>query len=158
MQRLVYLVALMAMLSTGAFARNVAICGASQGYGFYPKVGLAAADQAGEWQGTLGWQTDGIKDGRFTLTQIAKDKFDLLVIDTTGAIYSATQDDATVILIGVTDKSLSIVVTYPNTYVETYTFLRNDDGQAEVMWTSNKWGTIIPKVGAYRASCSFFTP
>jgi hypothetical protein len=153
MQRLICLAALAVIISTEAFAREIAICGASSGYGFYPKAGLAALDQgAGEWH------SDGIKDGRFTLTEIDKDKFDLLVTDATGAVYSATQDGAAVVLIGVTDKSLSVVVTYPNTYVETYTFIRTEDGQTEAMWTSNKWGTLIPKVGAYRASCSFFAP
>lgn len=69
-----------------------------------------------------------------------------------------TQDGASVVLIGVTDKSLSVLVSNPNRYVETYTFLRTEDGQAEVMGTTNKWGTVIPKVGAYRAGCSIFAP
>ena len=72
--RTIVCLALATVISTSAVARDVAVCGASQGYGFYPKAGLAAADQAaGEWH------PDGIKDGRFTLTQIAKEKFDLLV-------------------------------------------------------------------------------
>jgi len=77
------------------------------------------------------------------------------VTDAMGRVFSSKQEGAKVIVVGSSDKSLTVVVAYP-LLVETYTFLRNGDGQAEAIWTTNKWGTPIPKVAAFRAACSFF--
>ena len=151
MIRFLWVAALIAAFSSAALGKDIAKCGASDGYSYFPKAGLGAADQdTGEWH------RDGIKDGRFTLTEISENVFDLLILDASGGIYSAKQDGAKIIILGSTKKSLSFLVSYPNAYVETYTFMRNEDDDAEAMWTSNKWGTPIPKAGAYRASCSFF--
>ena len=141
---------LLAGSMTATFAGNIATCGESAGYGFYPKAGLAASQpESGKWM------PDAIGNGRMSLTETGGE-FDLLISDFLGGrIYSSKQEGATVIVTGTGDKSLSVVVAYRN-LVETYTFLRNEEGQAEVMWTVNKWGTPIPKVGAYRADCSFF--
>ena len=49
-----------------------------------------------------------------------------------------------------------MLVVYP-LLVEIYTFLRSETG-SEVMWTSNKFGTPVLKVAAYRATCSFVDP
>lgn len=150
MIRLLGLVGLGLSLSTAALSANIADCGASTGYGFYPKAGLAASQPDGGK-----WTPDGISGGRLSLTE-NEGEFDLLVSDSLGGrIFSSKQEGSKVIVVGSGDKSLSVVVASP-LLMETYTFLRNEDGQAEVMWTSNKWGTPIPKVGAYRADCSFF--
>jgi len=135
--------------STAALGANIAICGESAGYGFYPKAGLAAAAQ-----GSGKWINDVISGGRFSLTE-NEGEFDILVTDAMGRVFSSKQEGAKVIVVGSSDKSLTVVVAYP-LLVETYTFLRNGDGQAEAIWTTNKWGTPIPKVAAFRAACSFF--
>jgi hypothetical protein len=100
------------------------------------------------------WTNDTISGGRFSLTENDGD-FDLLVADSLGRIFSSKQEGAKIIVMNSSDKSLTVLVAYPK-LVETYTFLRNEDGQAEAIWTTNKWGTPIPKVAAFRAACSFF--
>ena len=136
-----------------AFAEELAVCGASEGYAFYPKAGLAAQNEdAGKWV------DDKISGGRLTLTRIGKDEYDLLFSDSTGRIVSAKQDGGVIVPAGGASDTVSLIVVYPGTgVVETYTFLRKADTGAEVIWTSNKGGgALIMKVAAYRADCSFF--
>ena len=102
----------------------------------------------------LQWISDAISGGRFSLIE-NDGEFDLLVTDAMGRVFSSKQEGAKVILVGSSYNSLTVVVAYP-LLVETYTFLRNEDGQPEAIWTTNKWGTPIPKVAAFRADCSFF--
>ena len=85
-------------------------------------------------------------------------EFDLLITDASGRVFSAKQDGGVVLPIGIVDEAISLVVTYPATTVtETYTFFRNADGKAEVIWTANKGGGApIMSVTAYRADCSYF--
>jgi len=141
---------LVSLISFSAHASDIAICGASEGYSYYPKIGLGAADaNAGEWS------EDRISNGRFTAT-LAEDKsFDIIVLDATGGVFSSRAVGAVVELVGKTDETLTLLVIYPGKTIETYTFLRNADGQAEVMWTVNKFGTLIPKAASYQAACSF---
>ena len=135
--------------STAAHGANIADCGASAGYGYFPKAGhAAAAPDSGKWI------SDAISGGRFSLTE-NDGEFDLLVTDAMGRVFSSKQEGAKVTLVGSSYNSVTVVVAYP-LLVETYTFLRNGDGQAEAIWTTNKWGTPIPKVAAFRAACSFF--
>jgi hypothetical protein len=151
MVRLLWLVGLGLSLSTAALGKTYtfATCGESAGYGFYPRAGLAASQpEAGKWI------PDALTGGGFSLTE-NEGKFDILARDSSGRVFSSTQDGAKVLAVGSTDKSLSVIVSYPN-LIETYTFLRNAEGEAEVLWSTNKWGTPIPKIAAYRASCSFF--
>jgi hypothetical protein len=129
----------------------MASCGASDGQAYYPKFGLAALSKDHRAE----WTSDTIGNGRISLSE-TDGEFDILVSDTVGGrVFSSRQEGAKVIVTDLGDKSISLLVAYP-LLVETYTFFRNAEGQAEVMWTSNKWGTPIPKVGAYRAACSFF--
>ena len=90
------------------------------------------------------------------LTKIGENDYDLLLIDATGRVFSAKQDGATVEPFTMQGKSVSVIVKYDRA-VETYTFFRNAEGNAEAMWTSNKGGAaLLMKVGVYRADCSFF--
>jgi hypothetical protein len=124
-----------------------------QGHAFYPRAGLIATnDDAGQWI------DDAISGGGVTLAQLSEKDFDILFTDSSGRVVSALQDGGVVVFIGAANKAISVAVSYPSTtVVETYTFLRNADGKAEVIWTSNKGGGApILKAAAYRADCSFF--
>ena len=127
-----------------ASAKEIAICGASDGMGYYPAEGK--------------WTDDKISGGKFTLTQTSENDFDLLFVDARGNVFSAKQAGGAVILTGAMNNAISIVVIHQSTTVtETYTFFRNADGNAQALWTSNKGGgSPIMKVAAYRADCSFF--
>jgi hypothetical protein len=131
-------------------AADIAHCGASEGYGYYPKIGLGASDSR-----TGKWTKDQIRDGRLTLTLGENNTFDIIALDARDAPFSFRTSGASVSMIGKTDVSLSILAAFPMGIIETYTFLRNTDGRAEVMWTQNKYGTPIPKVAAFRSNCSF---
>lgn len=145
---------LLSFSTADAFSpKEIATCGASRGYGYYPKAGLAAlTGEAGEWA------EDKISAGKFTLTQTSEKEFDLLLTDASGRVFSAKQDGGHVILAGAAQGAVSVIVLYPaTTVVETYTFFRNADGKAEAMWTSNKGGGAkIMKITAMQADCSFF--
>lgn len=139
-----------ALLAFESQAADIAICGASEGYGYYPKIGLGASDaSAGEWA------VDRISNGRFTVTLSDDNEFDIIVLDATGGMFSSRAAGAVIQVIGKTDETLSLVAIYPGKSIETYTFIRNVDGEAEVMWTANKYGTLIPKAASYKAACSF---
>ena len=133
------------LLATGsAFAKDIAICGASEGYGYYPNVGLG---KPGEWV------RDGIKEGRFTLTRVG-DRFDLLFTDATGAVISATNDGGSVVQIGRNEEAIAVIVIYPGATVETFTFFKSQDGN-EAIWSTNRYGVLKPKLTTFRAPCSF---
>ena len=136
--------------STPILAKDIAVCGASEGYGYYPRKGLTSDDpDAGKWV------EDGISNGRMTLITTANDALDLLVADSTGAVYSTINDGGTVIPIGRSNEMLSVIIVYElGGTVETYTFLNSVSGP-EVIWSSNKFGTLILKIAAFRAPCSF---
>jgi hypothetical protein len=149
----VFVAAIMLLITSMADAevgREIATCGESSGYGYYPKAGLN--NNAGKWT------DDAISGGKFTLTQTSEKEFDLLITDSSGRVFSAKQDGGVVALTGAANGAVSVVVSYPATTVtETYTFFRTADGKAEAMWTSNKGGGApIIKVTAFRADCSFF--
>jgi hypothetical protein len=137
-----------AITATGAGAvNNIAVCGASDGYGYYAETGLLSGRaEAGVWI------EDAIDTGRMTLTLDDSGAFDLLITDASGSIFSAKGDGATIVPVAATTTVLSIVVAYP-LVVETYTFLLSDSGP-EVIWTSNKHSAPIIKVSAMRAPCS----
>ncbi len=135
-------------LTEPAGAEDLAVCGRSDGKGYYPSAALRAGEPSI-------WTDDPISDGRITLAMRQPNTFDILFSDATGAVVSATQDGASVVRVGQSDVSITVVVVYPM-LVETYTFLNSTDGP-EVLWTSNKHSTPIVKVGAYRAQCSFIS-
>ena len=139
------------MTVSASAATDLAVCGASVGYGYFPKYGLSAlSDESGKWQ------EEKISSGRITLTVNDADEFDVLIADARGSVFSSRADGAAVIALNVSDLHIAVLVTNRPNYAETYTFFRNADGQAEVMWTSLKYGTLIPKASALRAPCSYF--
>jgi len=142
-------IALLLTMAMEAFAADIAVCGGSDGQGYYPSVGLTAGHKSE-------WTPDSISKGRITLSFTAPNNFGVLISDATGAIFSSTADGTKVARVGQTESSITMLVVYPM-LVETYTFLISSTG-FEVMWTTNKYTTPILKVGAYRASCTFVVP
>ena len=141
------LASMIAVIAGSACAKDLAICGASAGYGYYPRIGLTASSEtAGKWT------DDAISGGRMTLVALADNKLDLLIADASGSIFSSTQDGGHVVALGRTPNAIAIAVVYPGS-IESYTFLRSRTGP-EVIWTSNKFNAPIVKAAAYRAECS----
>jgi hypothetical protein len=137
------------IISSAAYAKDIAVCGASEGYSYFPEAGLLAAPES---EDAGKWKTDAISSGRLTLSR-SGDRFDLLFTDATGAVISARGDGGEVVRVGQTADAITVVVNYSGSLVETYTFIKAAGG-AEAIWSTNKYGTLIPKIGAYRAPCS----
>jgi hypothetical protein len=137
---------LFTVLTQNALGKDVAVCGASAGYSYFPSVGLLAAERNQ-------WTEDGIKSGRITLSLSQSGDFDLLFTDATGSVISATQDGARVLRVGQTDGSITVIAVYPM-LVEVYTFIQTSTGP-QAIWSTNKHSTPIVKVAAYSAPCSF---
>ena len=133
-------------------AKDIAHCGKSKGHAFYPNYGIATTNK------DIGkWVPDGISKGRFTISLLDGGKYDVLFVDASGGIFSSTQDGGVVVLVGKTKNSLSVLVTYPNKTIETYSVYRTIEGKAEMMWTQNRYGAVIPKVAAFSSSCTFLS-
>lgn len=129
------------MFKSPAFAEVVAHCGASQGisYYFYDEVFNPDAP---------GWVEDGISSGRIILVREG-DEWDILFGDAAGST-SYRNDGAVVVLLAQNERFITVGAFTPF-YSETYTFNLVDN---EVVWTSHKTGTPVPKVAIYRSDCS----
>ncbi len=127
-----------AIAAEGVLAR----CGASKGYGYF------LYDEIMNPKGPS-WNEDGISDGKILLVKLG-DEWDIQFGDTVGE-YGYRQDGAKVIPLGGADGKMTIGA-FAGSYTDVYTF---DFTQKEVVWSSHKIGTPIPKVGTYRANCSF---
>ena len=137
------MVLVIVLAPTTALAKEIAVCGESKGYGYFPQTGINTI---------TGWHPDGISQGRFTLTSDGN-KFDILYTDGSGAVVSSTGDGGEVILVGRTAHTITFAVNYPGMTIETFTFIKSSDGN-EVIWSSNKYGAPVPKIAAYRAECT----
>jgi len=131
-------------------AMNIAQCGASKGWAYFSSNNLV-----GNGPGLDKWVQDGISNGRITLAKGTDNSYDLLYGDSLSPINSASKDGALVAKIGELRGTLSILVSYPNRSVETYTFRKRPDGSNEVLWTAIKYGTAITTARAMRATCEF---
>jgi hypothetical protein len=142
---------MLSTLMTGAaVSKDIAICGESEGYSYFPNAGLLALSSP-KYAGK--WIEDAISPGRFTLSTGVGDKLDLFFTDASGAVGSATSNGAQVIRLGQTKEALAVIVIYPGKIVETYTFVQSREG-AEAIWSSNKYGAPILKISAFRTPCS----
>ena len=119
-----------------------AMCGASQGQGYYFKDDFMNPDGPN-------WTEDGISDGQITLVENG-DQFDILFGDVAGAT-GYVQDGAQVILLHLSDKYIRVGA-FHNNYADIYNF---DRQTSEVVWSSNKSGPITGKVSVYVAKCRF---
>lgn len=134
---------------TATSAETIATCGESNGYGFYPRAGLAVSDpEAGKWV------DDGVSGGKISLVSLPDGKFDLMFADVTGGIYSTTAEGGRTFVAFRDATTISVLAIHRMGAVETYTFIETADGP-QVLWTSNKSLTPIPKVAAYQAACSY---
>ena len=121
--RIVALVAASAISASALAAAEIqtlAQCGASTGKSYYPSE--RAKRGGGE---AAGWVDDKISTGQFTLTR-SGDDYDILFADARGAIYSSAGEGALVLKLGEAEDAISVMVHYPETTTEIYTFLAGD--------------------------------
>ncbi|MBY6056781.1 hypothetical protein [Leisingera daeponensis] len=115
-------------------------CGASKGTAYFFKDDLTNP-------GGPEWSDDGISEGKISLVRLG-DEWDIQFGDALGA-YGYREDGASVVPLGTSDKMITIGA-FRGTYADVYTFNLAD---GEVLWSSHKIGSAVPKVGMYRAKC-----
>lgn len=143
---------ILSVLAIGpAMAKDIAICGESDGYSYFPNAGLLAQTNPDEADK---WRTDSVSPGRFTLSTGVGDELDLFYTDASGAVSSASSNGAQVIMVGRTKEALALIVVYPGKTVDSFTFVQSQKG-AQAIWSSNRYGAPILKISAFHAPCSF---
>ena len=136
------------LLTNSAYANTqIASCSSPQGYSYYAAYGLVPKDKAG-------WQKDGITGGKTTLSVI-NGKYDILYTDSSGrGIMSATAEGAEIALTRNTSSTIQVIVLYPTSTTEIYTFWKTTDGKYQFSQIQNKIDPV-PKSSVYVGNCSF---
>ena len=138
------------LFATEAFSADIASCSNPSGKAYYPFLGLIPKNKSG-------WTEDGIKGGVINVTVNAEGKYDVLFLDATKEVISATGDGATVLPFAKGNKSFGVVLLYPKGVVETYTFVKNESGILEYLHTAAKAGDAVTMVKSslFRGTCSY---
>lgn len=126
---------------------QLASCSAPQGYSYYAAYGLVTKDKAG-------WQKDAMSGGKTTLS-INNGNYDILYTDSSGrGIMSATAEGAKVVMSRNTSSTIQVIVLYPLSTTEIYTFWKTTDGNYQFSQIQNKIDPV-PKSSVYVGNCSF---
>jgi hypothetical protein len=132
-------------------AQTVATCGDSAGHAYYPATKMTSDKNSG-------WQQDGIRGGRLTLTKVDAKDYDVLYADSMGRVVSSKQDGAAILAVARSGSFITVAVLYAGVSVETYTFYKDRSGRGHVAWTQNRFGGAIDKISAFVADCNFVEP
>ena len=90
-------------------------CGASNGYAYYFEGGLVQKKDSG-------FTKDSISNGKFSLTVNDKNEADILTIDATGTIKSATSQGGNVMLLSAGDGGFNWLAVYGDGTLEVYSY------------------------------------
>ena len=133
------------LMAVSAHAEIIAECGSSDGYTYFPSIGLNP-NQDGIFT------ADKISDGSIALELREDGTFDVLFRSRPENKRSSIVEGAKVFRIGRGGNELTVAVIYPM-LSEVYTFMQTRLGP-EVMWTTNKHSTPVLKAGAYLSRCT----
>lgn len=137
------------LISAPVFAQDVARCSDSKGQAFYPFSGLIPKDKSG-------WREDGISKGRITVKRLANNEFDLIFSDAQRPDVSSRADGGIVLMARAATQDFSLVIVYPGSTTEIYSFWRANDGRLQYSHLQNKAGIApIPKSSALVGQCEF---
>lgn len=118
--------AALATVASAAEAATIANCGAPSGWAYYVKGGPVG-------EGDAGWGKSQITGGKTTLSFTTAGQFDILFVDATGAISSATAEGATVRPIRYGADEITVTISYPGAAFEVYSYVRDGDGKAQLL-------------------------
>ena len=105
-----------------------------------------------QWLIVVGLQM-GFTGGVYRLTQDDNGNFDVIFTGKGGQFISAIQDGGSVAPFSYDKNQISILVLYMGSVVETFSFIKNNEGNNELILTQTKT-RISPKAASYRAKCS----
>ena len=134
------------LIPTVTFANIIAECESPKGYAYYPFYGVIPDEKSG-------WDTDGFSTGVYRLILNDDQSFDVVFSNSNGQYVSAVQDGAEVIPFSMDENQISLMVVYMGNAIEVFSFVKDNAGRKELIFTQTKTG-IVPKVAAYRGSCS----
>lgn len=108
------------VVTTANAADKLAVCNTKlSGYAYYPSIKPNSNTSAIE--------ADGIKNFSVTVMRTADGKYDVLYIDRTNSIKSATQKGGKVYLIRKGKRDFTILVDYPGERMDIYTFSKENN-------------------------------
>jgi hypothetical protein len=139
MSKRIYLVAAL-FIATSVCSQEIATCRTPTGKAYYQFAGLATKENSG-------WVDDKISGGVFTLTKIGssvEDAVDLLYVDTNNKPISTVQSGGIVRLLNLDSVNITVLVHYPKTVTEIYSFFREKSGRYKFSMMQNKAGVDIP--------------
>ena len=133
-----------------AHAEDIASCSNPSGKGYFPEIGLVGKKDSG-------WSDEKITGGITKVAKLGDNEYDILFVDTRKEIISARQDGGRVILLNQGKNAFSILVVYPGTTAEVYTFLKDNSGKLEYVHTLSRAGdgVLITKASVMRGNCSY---
>ena len=133
-----------------AHASDIASCSDPSGKGYFPEIGLVGKKDSG-------WSDEKITGGITKVAKVAENEYDVLFVDTRKDIISARRDGGRVFLLNRGKSAFSLLVVYPGTTAEVYTFLKNNSGQLEYIQTLSRAGdaVAITKASVMRGTCSY---
>lgn len=120
-------------------------CGSSDGYSYYFEGGLVQSEKAG-------FTDDSIKDGKYSLTLKDDGSGDVLFIDATGDLSSATAQGARVIVMPFETGSANWLVLYDDGTLEVYSF--SGVSQTLLSYRNTVGNDLIAKNSLMKSTCT----
>jgi hypothetical protein len=138
------------LCSADSFAADIASCSNPSGKGYFPEIGLVGKKDSG-------WSDEKITGGITKVVKLGENEYDILFVDARKDIVSARQDGGRVLLLNQGKNAFSMLVVYPGTTAEVYTFLKNTSGGLEYVHTLSRAGdgVLITKASVMRGDCTY---
>lgn len=136
--------------SATAYAEDLAVCGGVSGKAYFLEKGIVTKKNSG-------WNDDRISGGRTTLVKLADNGYDVLFVDSLGAVVSTVQKGAKVIKMRQGASDMTFLVYYPGNTIEIYTFFMSNTDQPQMMLLQSKGGdsALIHKGAIFIGRCDF---
>ena len=128
---------LAALTAVASWAQSVATCQNPEGYAYFHFSGLVPSEKSGFVQ-------DQITGGLVTLQKVGPRKYDLLFVDASKRIISATGDGGIVTLVRKGSQDATFIHFYPGRVLEVYTFWVDSKGQSKYDILQSKGGDFMP--------------
>ena len=122
-------------------------CGASNGYAYYFEGGLVQKKDSG-------FTKDSISNGKFSLTVNDKNEADILTIDATGTIKSATSQGGNVMLLSAGDGGINWLAVYGDGTLEVYSYSVSSNSVAS--YRNTVGNPNVAKNSLFVSDCSAF--
>ena len=137
-------------ISVQAIAKDIASCSNPKGTAYYAERGVVGPENSG-------WQDDFVSGGITKVSMQGDGEFDLLYVDARKEITSSREGGGHVVLLHHGKSSFALMVVYPGTTAEVYTFISSSSGKLEYLHTLSRDGgeQRVTKVSVMRGDCTY---